>query len=71
MDSTSQKTNKQILHFLITAISKHKNASIIIGGDFNSSANNIENASAKRIEKSIVSNLLRYSYRFLHESQDA
>ena len=58
LDSTNPKTNKQVLHFLTMTISKHRNASIIIGGDLNSSQDNIDNATAKRIEKFCVSNML-------------
>ena len=70
MDSTNPKTNKQVLHFLTVTISKHKNASIIIGGDLNSSQDNVDNATAKRIEKFCVSNMLMDSYRFLYESKN-
>ena len=52
MDSTNPKTNKQVLHFLTVTISKHKNASIIIGGDLDSYQDNIDNATATRPEVS-------------------
>ena len=70
MDSTNPKTNRQVPYFLTVTISKHENASIIIGGDLNSSQDNIDNATAKRIEKFSLSNMLTDSYRFLYESID-